>query len=141
MSSKKKENTKPLKVVKGSGYADIYRKAQEEGKTTQVSYAIYEWQEEGQVLIGRLESFETVLSKDIGGSYDGEVNVYKFDTDEGKVSCVCGAVVDRVINQGDYVGSIMALEYRGKRSIKDNKECNLFNVEIISESKQDGKKF
>ena len=83
-------------------------------------------------MIGELLDFVKVPSKEIGGSYDGEVNVYSFITDDGKISCVCGAMVDKIMDTKDYRGAIMAIEFKGKRQIKDNKECNIFEVTLIS---------
>lgn len=130
------ENKKPKTP---ETYEKAYKLAKEVGKTQQVSFSITQWEEEGKVLIGRLLEVVKVPSKELGGTFDGEVNKYLFDTDEGRVSCVCGTSVDRVIDarEDHFVGHIMAIEYQGKRQLSQGREFNLFRVDIISMSGDD----
>lgn len=120
-------------------YEERYKRASKEGQTRQVSFQITQWEEEGKVLIGKLVKVEKVSSKELGGKFEGEVNKYLFDTDEGRVSCVCGTSVDRIIDAHPkhFVGYTMAIEYQGRRSLSDNREFNLFRVDIISMSGDD----
>lgn len=120
-------------------YEERYKRAQKENQTRQVSFSITQWEEEGKVLIGKLVKVEKVSSKELGGTFEGEVNKYLFDTDEGRVSCVCGTSVDRVIDahKEKFVGYTMAIEYQGKRTLSGNREFNLFRVDIISMSGDD----
>ena len=120
-------------------FEERYKRAEKEGQTRQVSFSITQWEDEGKVLIGKLVKVEKVSSKELGGTFEGEVNKYLFDTDEGRVSCVCGTSVDRVIDahKDKFVGYTMAIEYQGKRTLSGNREFNLFRVDIISMSGDD----
>lgn len=120
-------------------YEERYKRAKTEGQTRQVSFQITQWEEEGKVLIGKLIKVEKVTSKELGGKFEGEVNKYLFDTDEGRVSCVCGTSVDRIIDahKDRFIGYTMAIEYQGRRPLSDNREFNLFRVDIISMSGDD----
>lgn len=115
-------------------YEQQFKQAKEKGQTQQVSYNISSWDEEGKVLIGRLLKLRKVSSKELGGTFEGEVNKYLFDTDEGLVSCICGATVDKLIDgqESAFIGQIMAIEFQGKRQLSQGREVNVFKVDIIS---------
>ncbi len=115
-------------------YEQQYKEAQGKGHTQQVSYNISSWDEEGKVLIGRLLKLRKVSSKELGGTFEGEVNKYLFDTDEGLVSCICGATVDKLVDgqEASFIGQIMAIEFQGKRQLSQGREVNVFKVDIIS---------
>lgn len=126
--------TKKTELETALTYEQQWKKSKEEGKTQQVSYNISSWDEEGKVLIGKLLKVRKVSSKEIGGTFDGEVNKYLFATDEGLVSCICGTSVDRVIDgqEDRFIGQIMAIEFQGKRQLSQGREFNVFRLDIIS---------
>lgn len=129
MTEKKKDNQPTTKIT----YEQAFKAARSKGETQQVSYDITKWEREGEVLIGKLLKVEKKSSKELGGKYDGEVNVYLFDTDEGLVSCVCGTTVDRIMGDGqDFIGRVCAIEFQGKRQLEGGREFNRFRVDIIS---------
>ncbi|GAI97003.1 unnamed protein product [marine sediment metagenome] len=130
--------TKDKEVQTKETYEQRFKAAKETGHARQVSYSITSWEEEGKVLIGRLLKVKKVSSKDIGGTFEGEVNKYLFDTDEGLVSCICGSAVDRVIDgqEARFLNQIMALEYQGKRQLSQGREFNDFRIDIISTTDQ-----
>jgi len=115
-------------------YEQQWKKSKGAGKTRQVSYDIGTWDEEGKVLIGKLLKVRKVDSKELGGTFEGHVNKYLFDTDEGLVSCVCGTSVDKLIdgNEDNFIGQVMAIEFQGKRQLSQGREFNVFRVDIIS---------
>ncbi len=119
-------------------YESQFKKAKETGHAQQVSYSITSWEEEGKVLFGKLLKIKRVSSKEIGGTFDGEVNKYLFDTDEGLVSCICGTAVDRVIDgqEDRFLNQVMAIEFQGKRQLSQGREFNVFRVDIISTTDQ-----
>lgn len=121
-------------------YEQKYKQSKEKGNTLQVSYNISSWDEEGKVLIGKLIKLRKVSSKELGGTFEGEVNKYLFDTDEGLVSCICGASVDKLIDgqEDRFIGQVMAIEFQGKRQLSQGRECNIFRVDIISNSDNEG---
>ncbi len=121
-------------------YEKKYKQSKEKGLTQQVSYNISSWEEEGKVLFGKLLKIRKVSSKELGGTFEGEVNKYLFDTDEGLVSCICGASVDNMIDgqEDRFIGQIMAIEYQGKRQLSQGRECNMFRVDIISTTDDKG---
>lgn len=128
----KNENSKIVTAT----YEQQWKKSKADGKTRQVSYDIGTWDEEGKVLIGRLLKVRKVDSKELGGTFEGQVNKYLFDTDEGLVSCVCGTSVDKLIdgNEDNFIGQVMAIEFQGKRQLSQGREFNVFRVDIISMS-------
>ncbi len=117
-----------------STYEQQWKDANAKDRTQQVSYSISSWEEEGKVLIGKLLKVRKVSSKDIGGTFEGEVNKYLFDTDEGLISCICGSAVDRVIDgePDRFIGQVMAIEFQGKTQLSQGREFNRFRVDIIS---------
>lgn len=129
MAEKKKTET-------AKTYEQQYKEAKTKGQTQQVSYNISSWDEEGKVLIGRLLKIRKVSSKELGGTFEGEVNKYLFDTDEGLISCICGATVDKLIDgqEDKFINQVMAIEFQGKRQLSQGREVNVFRVDIISMS-------
>lgn len=132
--------TKPNKLPTTLSYEQKYKQSKEKGLTQQVSYGITAWEEEGKVLFGMLLKIRKVSSKELGGTFEGEVNKYLFDTDEGLVSCICGATVDKLIDgqEDRFIGQVMAIEYQGKRQLSQGRECNMFRVDIISTTDDKG---
>jgi len=124
----KKETPKDNNKAKRT-YEALYKahKAQETMK--QVSVEFYQWEEEGQVLIGKLIEFEPVESKDFEGTY----NRYIFDTDDGLVGVICGAMFDTLCKEKDLTGKLLAVEYQGKRQLEGGRTVNRFKVSIIPE--------
>lgn len=127
---------KEVPETRETTYEQRWKKSKADGKTRQVSYDIGTWDEEGKVLIGKLLKVRKVDSKELGGTFEGQVNKYLFDTDEGLVSCVCGTSVDKLIdgNEDNFIGQVIAIEFQGKRQLSQGREFNVFRVDIISMS-------
>lgn len=110
-------------------YETAYKKHKAKDTMKQVSVEFYNWEEEGQVLVGKLVSFDPVKSKD----YEGEYNRYIFDTDDGLVGVICGTMFDNLIAEMDLIGKVLAVEYLGKRQLEGGRTVNRFKVSIIPE--------
>jgi hypothetical protein len=112
-------------------YKEMFDKAISAQKAVVMNVAIHEWKEEGEALIGRLTKFEEFE----GGEYDKKCQVYTFETDNGKESCVLGSVGDKILAADANVGKIFAITFNGKRTTKKGKECNDFQILMIPEGK------
>lgn len=85
---------------------------------------IQTWKEEGQYIIGRLKS----IDKFEGGNFDSECKQYLFETDDGLVSTVMGAAVDKQLEKCDVIGDILFVEYQGKIALDDGRHVNKFVI-------------
>jgi len=124
----KKENTKQETTGKRT-YETLYKAHKAKDTMKQVSVEFYNWEEEGQVLVGRLIDWEAVESKDFEGKY----NKYTFDTDDGLVGVICGTMFDTLNEEKDLKGKLLAIEYQGKRQLEGGRTVNRFKVSIIPE--------
>jgi len=124
----KKENTKQETTAKRT-YETAYKAHKSKATMQQVSVEFYQWEEEGQVLVGKLIEWEPVKSKD----FEGEYNRYVFDTDDGLVGVICGTMFDTLIAEKDLKGKLLAVEYQGKRQLEGGRTVNRFKVSIIPE--------
>lgn len=124
----KKENTTEVISTKRI-YEAAYKAHKAKDTMKQVSVEFYQWEEEGQVLVGKLIEFEPIESKE----YEGTYNRYVFDTDEGLVGVICGTMFDTLIGEKDLIGKVLAVEYLGKRQLEGGRTVNRFKVSIIPE--------
>lgn len=109
------------------GYEDDYAKSKEKGKAVQVTRQIVIWDEEGQVLTGKVLEVQPFTD----GIFETEVAMYIIETDNGIVSTVLGSATDKQLAKIDVRGSRMHIEYKGKRALKDGRAVNIFNVEVF----------
>lgn len=124
----KKETTKQETTGKRT-YETAYKAHKAKDTMQQVSVEFYIWEEEGQVLVGKLIEWESVKSQD----FEGEYNKYVFDTDDGLVGVICGTMFDTLIAERDLKGKLLAVEYQGKRQLEGGRTVNRFKVSIIPE--------
>ena len=110
-------------------FESLYKTHKTKETMQQVSVEFYQWEEEGQVLIGRLIEWEPIESKE----YEGTYNRYVFDTDNGLVGVICGTMFDTLIAEKDLKGKVLAVEYQGKRQLEGGRTVNRFKVSIIPE--------
>ncbi|MBA7551009.1 hypothetical protein ES705_43542 [subsurface metagenome] len=108
------------------GYKEDYAKAHEKGKTKRLTRQIYTWDEERQVLVGKLLSMEPFTE----GTFDTEVKAYIIETDDGVITTVLGSATDKQLSKIDPVGRNIYIEYLGKKELKDGRSVNLFNVDV-----------
>ncbi|MBA7579844.1 hypothetical protein ES708_21722 [subsurface metagenome] len=64
------------------------------------------------------------------GQFDTEVNSYIIETEGGIVTTVLGSATDKQLSKIDPVGSNIFIEYLGKKTLKDGRSVNLFNVDV-----------
>lgn len=124
----KKEEVKDNSTGKRT-YETAYKTHKGKATMKQISVEFYQWEEEGQVLVGKLLEFEPVESKDFEGKY----NRYIFDTDDGLVGVICGIAFDTLAKEKDLIGKLLAVEYQGKRQLEGGRTVNRFKVSIIPE--------
>ncbi len=107
------------------GYEQQMREAQKAGTVEQMTYPFYIWEEKEQTLIGRLVKFEELDSD----KFEGKFIRYIFDTDEGEVAVICGAVVDKVLHNDEAINGIYAITFQGQQEGKSGQKFNMFDVE------------
>jgi len=124
-----KQETAPAKDVSKTVYETMYKKAKAAGKEKQVSVDFYNWEQEGQILVGRLIDSEETESDTCEGKY----NKYTFDTDLGLVGVICGKMFDLLVEDKKLIGKVLSIEYLGKRDLKGGKTVNRYKVFEIPE--------
>lgn len=109
------------------GIKEDYAKAKEKGKVQRLTRQIWTWDEEGQVLIGKVTAIEPFSE----GMFDTEVKSYIIETEEGTITTVLGSATDKQLAKVDPVGRNIFIEYLGKKALKDGRSVNLFNVDVF----------
>lgn len=104
-------------------YADLYKNAVAAKTVRELAPVFVKFEEEGQLVIGKLLSKTTVKSRQSGGSY----NDYVVDTDEGTVHFACGNQFDERIGNTLGIGRVYAWTYKGKRDIGKGRRVNEFS--------------
>ncbi|MBW8036254.1 MAG: hypothetical protein FVQ79_11645 [Planctomycetes bacterium] len=108
------------------GFQEDYEKARDKGKLKRLTKQIQSWDEEGQVLMGKC----TIVEPFTEGQFDTEVNSYTIETDAGIISTVLGSATDKQLSKIDPVGKNIRIAYRGKKTLKDGRPMNLFDVDV-----------
>lgn len=108
-------------------YQEQYKQAQSKGKTKQLTVEIWTWDEEGQELIGKVQSIIPFTD----GKFDTEVSQYVIETDNGLVSTVLGSATDKQIAGKVREGAIVAILFKGKKELSDKRHVNLFDVVVV----------
>jgi len=108
-------------------FQDDYDKAKSKGKTKTLTRDICTWEEEGQLLFGKVLS----ISPFTLGVFDTEVKSYEIETDDGIVNTVLGSATDKQLEKVDPVGQKIRIEYKGKKQLKDGKQVNRFDVDVF----------
>ena len=108
---------------------EIIDKAVQDGKGVEQSLELFNWEDEGQSLKGRLLSYEDFT----GGDFDTVCQRYTFETDEGKVSTVLGTVGDRALKSPENKGRLFCIQFRGKKEGKKGTKFNDFSILLIPE--------
>jgi len=116
-----------MEKLKDNSYERTYKEAEKAGKTQQLSHEFYQWEEEGQILIGKLIDYEPVESKDFEGTY----NLYLLDTDDGLCGVICGVLIDKLMEKKDLRGEVLRIEYQGKKQLDAGRTVNRFRVDVI----------
>lgn len=124
-------DTKVLRMVKAD-YKAMYEAAKQTGKLQRPTYRIHSWTEDNAVLVGKVKAINEF--KD--GKFDQVCNSYLIETDDGVVSCVLGTYTDTQIKDLVKVGSLIAIIFQGKKELDDERKVNIFDVDIIEESKE-----
>jgi len=106
-------------------YADQLKKAQEKGTLHQLSQNIKQWNQAGDFLLGALIE----ISEFEDSEYDQPCNKYLFETDDGMVSTVLGAITDKLIND-DFLNKVLFVMFEGKKESRSGRQYNKF---LISE--------
>ena len=116
-----------------SNYKEQFEAAVKRGQTEELVTAIKKWESEGDSLIGRLEAITEFTSSD----YETPCKCYTFSTDEGLVTCVLGAVGDKVLNNDNNLGSVFAIIFKGQGETTKGQRYNVFSIQrVIPESRK-----
>jgi len=107
-------------------YKEEYEKARDKGKVEVISRQIWAWEEEGQVLIGKLIRTEPFTE----GKFDTPVLAYIIDTDDGIMTTVLGSATDKQLANIDLKDQTLCIEYKGKKELDAGQHCNLFKVVV-----------
>lgn len=105
-------------------YEDQFNASKKEGQAASLNVRIQQWTKPGLKVIGKLIRVAPLAKS----AYDVEVQTYLFQTDEGLVSCVLGAAMDKEVGDRLVVGNLYYVEYQGKRDIGQGRKVNLFDV-------------
>jgi hypothetical protein len=95
-----------------------------------ISIDIKAWKEAGDTLTGELLQ----IGKFEGGKFESECNTYLFKTDEGLVTTILGASIDKAMEENDLIGRILHIRYKGKTDLGDGRSCNRFGIVDITEA-------
>lgn len=110
-------------------YAERFGDGEKAGKIKTLDVQLLEWEEEGQELIGMLIGYEEHQSP----QFKQVCQKYLFDTDDGRVSVICGAVTDRILAHDENLGNIFRLTFEGKEhGKKTGRIFNRFRVEMLT---------
>lgn len=126
-----KEDSPALRVVKVD-YKAMYEAARKMGKLQRPTFRIHSWTEDNAVLVGRVKA----ISEFKDGKFEQVCNAYLIETNDGAVSCVLGSYTDTQIKDLVNVGSLVAIIFQGKKELGDDRKVNIFDVDIIDESKE-----
>ena len=85
---------------------------------------IHTWDEEGQVLQGRLERTEPFTD----GNFDTDVLCYVLKTPEGLVTTVLGSATDKQLAGKVKAGDFIRIMFQGQKALEDGRHVNLFQV-------------
>lgn len=121
------EDGKP-EVSSRRKYEDIYKTAARENEGVALTVPTYDWQSEGQLMVGKLVGIKTIKSA-VG---DGSYNWYTLETDDGLVQTSLGAVADSVITEG-HIGRVLALTYKGKKNLDGGRTLNQYEILDLGE--------
>lgn len=108
-------------------YEQQYKDAAKKKETEEVSVKYYTFDGEGARLIGRLLYSEEQVNEDSGKPYFRHV----FETDEGIVATIPGIMVDNVLKARDYIGRVLAIEFKGKEQLSGGRSVNVYKVEVV----------
>lgn len=110
-------------------YTERFEAAEAAGKIKSMEVQLIEWEEEGQCIIGELVEYEEYQSP----QYKQVCQKYLFDTDDGRISVICGVVTDRILAHPENKGNIFRIIYVGKeKGKKSGRIFNRFTVEMLT---------
>lgn len=101
-----------------------------------VSIDIHTWSRDGERLIGELRE----ISDFTGGSFEQKCKRYLFATDNGLVTTILGASIDKQIQPEKYIGRVLCITYKGKITLDDGRSCNRFTVVDLTDAFKDWQK-
>lgn len=105
-------------------YKDQYEKAYKAGETQDLTPTFTRFEEKGDVMIGKLVSFNSVQSSLGEGSY----NQYLFDTDDGLVKFSLGKAADSELASQFVAGGVYRIEFLGNEKIGKGRTVNKYEV-------------
>ena len=107
-----------------SDYKSMYNRAKKDGTVIKRTAQYKEWDEKGDIIIGKFISANPVQSKMSDGSY----NQYLFETDDGLVKFALGKSTDQEVSEILVKFNIYAIEFLGQEDLTGGRRVNKFNV-------------
>lgn len=105
-------------------YAELAKQKMKDKQTKELTANYIEWKEDGQTIIGRYESRNSVKSQ----SKDGFYYQYLFDTDDGNVKIALGSATDNAAASLMCIGGIYQITYEGKVQLSAGRRMNKFTI-------------
>lgn len=124
-------DSKVLRMVKAD-YKAMYEAAKKTGKLQRPTYRIHTWTDDNALLIGRVKT----ITEFTDGKFEQACKAYLIETNDGAVSCVLGSYTDAQLEATVKPGTVIAILYLGQKQLEDSRKVNMFDVDIIEESKE-----
>ncbi|MBA7471383.1 hypothetical protein ES707_06689 [subsurface metagenome] len=115
-------------------YKSMYNCAKKDGTAKQRTAKYKEWDQKGQVIVGKYISANPVQSKMSDGSY----NQYLFETDEGLIKFALGKSTDQEVSEILVKFNVYAIEFLGQEDLTGGRRVNKFNVLELAPSGEPG---
>jgi hypothetical protein len=110
-------------------YQQMLRSAEKQGLTRVVSSDLMKFEEVGENLLGRLVA-QTVKKSN---KFDRDMVQYTFDTDEGRKKVFLGAIMDDILSEKDYIGSVMMIIFKGWIELDSGRRARDFKLIMVDE--------
>lgn len=105
-------------------YKDQYEKANKAGEIQDLTPTFTRFEKEGDVILGKLVSYNPVQSS-LG---EGQYNQYLFETDDGLVKFSLGQAADSELGSQFVAGEVYRIEFLGKEKIDRGRAVNKYEV-------------
>jgi len=109
-------------------YQELWKAAEEEKTTVDITPQWVPWEAEGQYLIGRFRGSSEVSSSLGEGTY----LQYLFNTDDGLVKFSLGRATDNELKTVMLPGGVYHIVYLGQVKVKGGRKVNQFKVQALS---------
>lgn len=113
-------------------YAKLLEAAQKNDTLSSLTPLFIEWKKDGQCIVGKFLSKNSVKSSLSDGTY----NQYVFETDGGLVKFALGSAADADFGNTLRAGNVYLITYAGKVKIGQKRHVNKFTVDLVAEASE-----